>query len=168
MRDYLTEKGFNHTQTVGMMTAVDLEDLSYCVYEENGFSIFTVVTAGVGNAVDSTRTNPYAGPVQPGTINTWIFVNGKLTDEAFIQSIITATEAKAQVLRDLNIKDSVTETVATGTSTDSILIAATQQGKKLDYAGTATELGAVIGKAVYQEMKQSVVNYIKRKKKDAN
>jgi iron complex transport system ATP-binding protein len=165
MRDYLSARGFNPTQTVGMMTAVVLEDCSYRVYDGDDFSILVVVTAGVGNAVDSTRTLPaIAGPVKPGTINSWIFVNGKLTDEAFIQSIITATEAKAQVLRDLEVKDPLTHTVATGTSTDSILIAATQEGKELSYAGTATELGALIGKAVYQEMKQSILNYRERKK----
>ena len=36
----------------------------------------------------------------PGTINTWIFVNGELTEEAFIQSIMTATEAKVKVMND--------------------------------------------------------------------
>lgn len=165
MRDYLTENGFNPAQTVGMMTAVVLEDCSYRLYEGDGFSILVIVTAGVGNAVDSTRTKTIAGRAKPGTINTWIFVNGKLTDEAFIQSIITATEAKVQVLQDLQITDSVTKTAATGTSTDSILIAATQQGKELSYAGTATELGHLIGKAVYEEMKQSILNYLKRKEK---
>lgn len=164
MRDYLADNGFNPSQTVGMMTAVCLEDRSFNMYTGDDFSALVVVTAGVGNAVDCTRANPpIAGPVKPGTINTWIFINGKLTDEAFIQSIITATEAKTQVLRDLNISDSLTKTQATGTSTDSILVAATQQGKGLPYAGTATELGHLIGKAVYQEMKQSVLQYFKRK-----
>lgn len=166
MRDYLTDNGLNPSQTVGMMTAVCLEDKSFNMYTGDDFSALVVVTAGVGNAVDSTRAkSPIAGPVKPGTINTWIFVNGKLTDEAFIQSIITATEAKAQVLRDLNISDSLTKTQATGTSTDSILVAATQQGKELSYAGTATELGHLIGRAVYQEMKQSILHYFKRKEK---
>ncbi len=165
MREYLTNHGFPVSQTVGMMTAVTLEDNSYRVYEGDGFSVMIVVTAGVGNAVDSTRENsPVAAPVKPGTINTWIFVNGKLTDEAYIQSIITATEAKAQVLRDCHILDAHTKKQATGTSTDSILVAATQQGKEIDYAGTATELGAIIGRGVYQEMKQSIQHYFKRKK----
>ncbi|MFD1416403.1 adenosylcobinamide amidohydrolase [Oceanobacillus jeddahense] len=166
MRTYLTHHGFHVSQTVGMMTAVALEDNSHRVYEGDGFSVMIVVTAGVGNAVDSTRMNsPAAGPVKSGTINTWIFVNGKLTDEAYIQAMITATEAKAQVLRDCHILDTVTQKQATGTSTDSILVAATQQGRELDYAGTATELGHIIGKGVYQEMKQSIERYFKRKEK---
>lgn len=146
-----------------MMTAIVLEDYSYGIYEGNDFSILVVVTASVGNAVDSTRARPLVDPVAPGTINTWIFVNGSLTEEAFIQATITATEAKAQVLRELAIQDRKTGTVATGTPTDSILIAATQQGRELDYAGTATELGTLIGNAVYQEMKRAISKTLKRK-----
>lgn len=163
MRNYLAEKGFHSTQTVGMMTAVEMEDYSCGFYQGKGFSILVVVTAGVGAAVDGTRTKPSLEPAGIGTINTWVFINGVLTQEAFIQSIITATEAKAQVLRDLDIKDAKTNTFATGTPTDSILIAATQQGKELEYAGTATELGTLIGGAVYREMKQAISNYLKRK-----
>lgn len=164
MQMYLTNHGFSISQTVGMMTAVTLEDNSCCLYEEKDFSIMIVVTAGVGNAVDSTRMNlSVADPVKLGTINTWIFVNGTLTDEAYIQSMVTATEAKTQVLRDCHILDAVTKKQATGTSTDSILVAATQQGKELDYAGTATELGHLIGKGVYQQTKQSIKHYFKRK-----
>ena len=33
-----------------------------------------------------------------GTINTWVIVNGELPDEAFIQAMITATEAKTKAL----------------------------------------------------------------------
>ena len=42
---------------------------------------------------------------------------------------MTATEAKVKVLQDLEVKDPNTGTIATGTSTDSILIAATQKGE---------------------------------------
>lgn len=163
MQDYLEAHGFPTNQTVGMMTAVELADVSYGLHPGDGFSVFVVVTAGVGNAVDGTRSEVYYGPVVSGTINTWIFVNGHVSEEAFIQSIITATEAKAQVLRDLDIKDRETGTIATGTPTDSMLVAATQQGKKLDYAGTKTELGTLIAKAVYHEMKRAILNYLKRK-----
>lgn len=164
MRTFLSEEGFQPNQTVGMMTAVDLEDYSSGYYEGSGFSLFVVITAGIGGAVDGTRATPSKAPVTAGTINTWIFVNGSLTEEAMIQSVITATEAKAQVLRELQINDKKTNTKATGTATDSILVAATQHGKELDYAGSATELGALIGKAVSLEMKQAILNYLQRKK----
>ena len=77
-------------------------------------------------------------------------MNGELTEEAFIQCIMTATEAKGKVMNDQKVIDQVTGTIATGTSTDSILIAATQKGTCLEFAGTITPLGKLISKAVYE------------------
>jgi iron complex transport system ATP-binding protein len=85
-----------------------------------------------------------------------VFVNGKLTEEAFIQCVMTATEAKVKVLQDLEVKDPNTGTIATGTSTDSILVAATQKGEQFEFAGTITPLGKLIGKGVYQCTKEAI------------
>jgi iron complex transport system ATP-binding protein len=163
MVTFLKVKGFEPSETVGMMTAVFLDDVSFKHVEGTGFSLFVVVTAGVGNAIDASKSEQHTFEQVPGTINTWIFVNGELTEEAFIQSIMTATEAKAKALHDLNIMDSVTGTVATGTSTDSILIAATQAGERLEYAGTITDLGKLIGKAVYECTLEGIQKSQKRK-----
>src|SRR5699024_12026141 len=84
------------------------------------------------------------------TIKTWIIVNGKVTEEAFLQAIVTATEAKTVALRELNVLDQQTNTLATGTSTDSILVAATQTGHNLEFAGPITPLGSKIGTSVHQ------------------
>ena len=107
------------------------------------------VTAGFGNAVDVSEaiTRDYENRI--GTINTWVIVNGELPDEAFIQAMITATEAKAKALQTEQVLDPLTNTIATGTSTDSLLIAATQNGQYLPYAGPITELGKQIGHGVY-------------------
>ncbi|WP_338471472.1 adenosylcobinamide amidohydrolase [Niallia sp. XMNu-256] len=164
MANYLRKSGFEPSQTVGMMTAVVTEDVVSKVYEENGCSILVVVTAGVGNAVDVSKSYEQNFDIQqPGTINTWVFVNGNLTEEAFIQSIMTATEAKVKVLQKLEVKDPRTETLATGTSTDSILIAAIQKGKSFEFAGTITPLGRLIGKGVYQCTKEAIQKSNRRK-----
>ncbi|WP_160723310.1 adenosylcobinamide amidohydrolase [Bacillus sp. USDA818B3_A] len=150
MSAFLKENGFEPAETVGMMTAVYLEDVVYQLYEQDDLSIFVVVTAGVSNAIDASKSEIHSFENIPGTINTWIFVNGELTEEAFIQAIMTATEAKGKALYDQKVIDKVTGTIATGTSTDSILIAATQEGKCQEIAGTITPLGKLIGKAVYE------------------
>lgn len=150
MLEFLKINGFEPGETVGMMTAVFLDDVSYRFLNDDDFSIFVMVTAGVGNAVDASQSKQHPFHLTPGTINTWVFVNGNLTEEAFIQSVMTATESKTKALHDLAIKDKVTNTIATGTSTDSILIAATQRGKAVEFAGTITPLGKLIGQAVYE------------------
>lgn len=165
MTDYLRKYGFEPTETVGMMTAVYLEAVSYRFLQSDGFSLFVVVTAGVGNAVDASLADQHSSAPRPGTINTWIFVNGHLAEEAFIHAIVTATEAKVKALHELGVKDPVTNTLATGTSTDSMLIAATQRGTMLQYAGTITPLGKLISRGVYDCTIEAIEKSRKRVKR---
>lgn len=164
METFLRNKHFDLSVTVGMMTAVYLDDVVYRFYQRDGFSVFVVVTAGIANAVDVTRSEEHSSQWTAGTINLWIFVNGHLSEAAFIQSVMTATETKVKVMLEQNITDPLTGTQATGTSTDSILIAATQQGEKLAYAGTITPLGQLISRAVYECMTEAVQKNKRRNK----
>ncbi|MFA1821984.1 adenosylcobinamide amidohydrolase [Virgibacillus oceani] len=163
MKDYLIANGFHPNDTVGMMTAAWLSDVSFHFLEAEACSVFIVVTAASGNAVDASRGQKRTMEIKPGTINIWVLVNGKLSEEAFIQSIMTATEAKVSAIKEMGILDAETNTTATGTSTDSILIGASQQGKVLSYGGTATPLGQLVGKGVYQCTKKALENYFKRR-----
>lgn len=163
MVDYLKRNGFYPNHTVAMMTAVELTNVSYRYYEGDGFSVLIVVTASIGNATDASVGKTDRSGFQPGTINLWVFINGKLQDEAFIQCIMTTTEAKAKALQAMEIKDQETNTQATGTPTDSILIAATQRGQILPHAGTATPLGRLVGKGVFQCTKQAIKNNFNRR-----
>jgi len=161
MKEYLLQEGFHPDDTVSMMTAVNIADYEKQYLEGENFSVFVLATAAGGNAVDASRSQGEA-IFKPGTINLWIFVNGNLTDQAFIQAIISATESKVKALNDLEVKDKNTNTLASGTPTDSILIAGTQQGEPLEFAGTATELGQLIGKAVYHCVIASLKRYFQR------
>lgn len=160
MRLYLDKYDLKETETVAMMTAANLNNVGIIEIEVYDFSLLVVVTAGVRNAVDASLGDKHAFVTTPGTINTWIFVSGELTEEAFLQSIVTATEAKTIALREANIIDPITDTLASGTSTDSILIAATQKGAKLEFAGPITPLGSQIGKTVYQATQKAIKNYL--------
>src|SRR5690625_7185478 len=111
-----------------MMTAVNLKHVSHRFWEDTNFSLLVVVTAGDGNATDSTKAS-IKRETSPGTSNTWISVNGKLSEEAYIQSNKTAPEAKAQALKGLAINDKKTKKGHTGTTTDMILQPPTQQEK---------------------------------------
>lgn len=150
MADYITSLGLLPLDTVGMMTAVVLEDVAYQLFSDGDSSVFIVVTAGVGNAIDASVSNREVYAYKPGTINTWIFVNGRLTDEAFIQAIMIATEVKGKVLQNEQVVDQQTGTIATGTSTDSISIAATQMGTTHEYAGSYTKLGRLISRGILE------------------
>ncbi|WP_226086382.1 heme ABC transporter ATP-binding protein [Mesobacillus sp. S13] len=147
MADYLQENGFIPSETVGMMTAVPVETASYRSFEAEGMSIFIIVSAG------STHRD------SPRNINTWLFINGKISEEAFIQSAMTAAEAKISVLQELEGSGAGVAGQPAGISTDSICIAATQQGEEISYAGTATPLGKLISEGIYTCTKEAILNY---------
>ncbi|MFD1205663.1 MULTISPECIES: adenosylcobinamide amidohydrolase [Sporosarcina] len=161
--NYLERHGFHLTETVGMMTAVMTEHVEIGEYEADFGSILIAVTAGVGNAVDASKAIERERENRIGTINTWVIMNGQLTEEAFIQAMITATEAKTKALQNENIKDPLTGTIATGTSTDSLLVAATQTGEMLSYAGPVSPLGKLIGHGVYDCTIRALKAYKKAK-----
>ncbi|MET3575750.1 adenosylcobinamide amidohydrolase [Bhargavaea ullalensis] len=161
MRDWLSGNGFPLSQTAAMMTAAMTEDAVIGEYGTPDAPVVVCVTAGVGNAVDASIG---AGrEMYAGTINTWVIVNGHLTDEALIQGMVTATEAKTKAMHAEEVLDPLTGTVATGTSTDSLLIAATQTGVRYPYAGTVTELGGAIGRGVYECTVRAIRKYRVRK-----
>jgi len=144
--------------SVAMMTAVHLTNA--CVVSRplgnlpNG--VMALVTAGVGNAVDISVSNQddprlvLRATPKVGTINTFVFLDAQLTDGALVNACLSATEAKVQALRQVGVKDPYSGTPATGTSTDSVSIAATQRGDATPYAGSGTLLGRALGEAVYQ------------------
>ncbi|MCZ2257495.1 adenosylcobinamide amidohydrolase [Sporosarcina sp. G11-34] len=163
MASYLEQQGFNTSETVGMMTAVTTEHAEVEEYKGDFGSVVIAVTAGVGNAVDVSEALTRDREHKVGTINTWVIVNGQLPDEAFIQAMITATEAKTKALQTEEVKDPLTGTIATGTSTDSLLVAATQYGEYLPYAGPITELGKLVGHGVYECTVRALRAYKKAK-----
>lgn len=110
------------------------------------------VTVGLGNKARAGAELP-AASLYPGTINTIIVIDGQLTDAAMVGAVITATEAKAAALQSLGIE--VHGLPATGTTTDAVLIATTCRGHLYSYAGTATALGYMIGRTVYEAIMAS-------------
>ena len=159
--EYLIKEGISPTNTVGMMTAVDTKKAVIKQFQMPFGEVFVVVTAGVGNAVDVSQSYKRNDYFHVGTINTWVIINGKLSDEAFVQAMMTATEAKSKALQQEEVYDFISNTIATGTPTDSLLIAATQNGKLMQYGGPITEVGQVIGKGVFEATVEAIQTYRK-------
>lgn len=156
---FIEAKGFKPTDTVAMMTAVDVGQVVVESCEFAGGSIVVAVTAGAGNGTDVSLTHLKERKRRVGTVNTWIFVNGTLAEEAFLQAMMTATEAKAKAFQEEKVIDPFTGTIATGTPTDSLLVAATQQGAHFQYAGPISELGRHIGKTVFEATTEAIRRY---------
>jgi adenosylcobinamide hydrolase len=162
MNVFLRKEGLQPDQTASMLTAASLKDVgSYQLAwgeqgAAEGLEVQAWVTVGLSNKARSGHELPITS-IYPGTINSIILINGALTDAAMVNAVITATEAKTAALQDLGVRIHGHEDgkLATGTTTDAVLIAVTQQGRLHQYAGTATQLGYLIGRTVYESVMKS-------------
>ncbi|MEW9698614.1 adenosylcobinamide amidohydrolase [Paenibacillus sp. SI8] len=167
MNTFLAEEGIDSHVTASMLTAAKVKHVGFSslCWEEAAqvelsthgdsrerLQVASWVTVGLGNKARAGAELP-ASSLYPGTINSIVIINGLLTDAAMVNAVITATEAKTAALQALGIK--VGGAFATGTTTDAVLIAATGRGRLLSYAGTATQLGYLIGRTVYEAVMAS-------------
>ena len=68
--------------------------------------------------------------------------------------------SESRALYDLGVKDHETGAVATGTTTDAMVLGVSGNatyGVNHHYAGTATDLGGMIGRLVYESVTESIV-----------
>lgn len=147
-------------ETTGLLTAVKLQHVSVAEVQGSDAAVFCCTTAGVSNSAraGSERTT-FPASYTPGTINIMIAVDGRLDPSAMVGAIMTATEAKTAALSDLGVTDAENGLSATGTTTDSIMIGVSQSADYSvihPYAGTATDLGSMIGRLVYTTVTESL------------
>lgn len=152
--------GFSPERVIGLITAADVHNAEITNEDFNGVSLTTIVTAGThfsATAGDEITSHPNLSQTRThGTINTIILIDGNLTDSCLAQALTTATEAKTVALRELDIRSHFSTALASGTVTDSTVIACTQRGTTRRYAGTATRLGEGIGRSVKNAVKGAI------------
>jgi len=126
---------------VGFMTAAEVGKV-LSIARSGGVTAY--VTAGITNPAVAGDVPP---PWTPGTINIALVVDEGLTVGAMANAIMTATEAKTYTLLRLGYN-------ATGTTSDGIGVFAPEG--EVEWAGTATELGVSIGRAVRNALEESI------------
>ncbi|MEP7200176.1 MAG: adenosylcobinamide amidohydrolase [Chloroflexota bacterium] len=130
---------------VGLLTAVKLERARGAVAQSGALTVAALVTLGLSNPMAAGISAP--AMLDVGTINMILLIDGNLTRAAQVNAVITATEAKTLVLIESGVKTR-DGSPTTGTSTDAVVVACTGRGERLPYAGTATEIGWLIGRSV--------------------
>jgi adenosylcobinamide amidohydrolase len=138
---------------VGMLTAVDLRNVSTSTGVVSGKNLLVVATAGTSNA---TRPGEAQSTQGIGTINLVVVYEGDMTESCMVNVVLTVTEAKSATLRRLDIRTRKTGILATGTSTDTVAICCLGDGKPLRYAGSATEIGNTLGRTVESSIQESL------------
>ena len=138
---------------VGLLTAASVADVVQC--EDEGVH----AAATVGLRVPAWAAAP-AGPAdrelgpawRPGTINIIVSVPVPLHDGAYVNAVMTATEAKTQAVLEAGFR-------ATGTASDAVCIAAPAAGEPEDFAGPRSLWGARIARAVHSAVQAGAGRY---------
>lgn len=153
---------------VGVMTAAYTEYARCAARSLGGVSVAAVVSIGLSNTSSAGVTPPIGGgPVDgatapgPGTINVILLVDAALSPAAMVNAVITATEAKTMTLAEWAVKTSDGDP-ASGTSTDTVVVACTGRGEELRYAGPATGVGWLAARAVRAAMTQICEEKVER------
>ncbi|WP_221057413.1 adenosylcobinamide amidohydrolase [Methanoculleus chikugoensis] len=136
--DLLTARHGVFRDYFGLLTAVEMHHL--CVLQYDFVTVF--ITAGV--------TNPTAPPTAPHTINIIVYSREGMVDSALLETIVTATGAKAQALHDLGYD-------FPGTTTDAVVVACERDAPQANtYAGTLTEVGSRVHAAVLRGLPEAL------------
>ncbi len=161
-------------QTVTMGTAANMHHAALVHKTFRDLEVLAVVTGGVegnsGRAGDpasvfekedgfESLADFQQAAEKPGTINIMVFISRPLTDAAITRSIMTATEAKSAALQELNVNSRYSDSLATGTGTDQIIIAAQDppdETYRLTWAGKHSKLGELIGVTVKEAVKETL------------
>lgn len=156
------KKKFNLSDsTIGLLTAVEMNDIVLINEKVNNIEYTIILTAGLTNTSapniedldiikkDNNLSN------KPGTINIILIINGKLKEHTIVNLFITITESKTLLLNMLGIRTSEGR-LATGTSTDTIVVGYTGNGQLIEWSGYATEFGQSIGQSVFKALKKAL------------
>ncbi len=139
---------------VAMLTAAKIQNLSMTTRQVGDITITVVATAGWRHG-ESSGEDIENSHYTHGTINIIVFLNGNPTDSCLVSLFLTATEAKTAAMNDYDIRSRYTGDAATGTITDSLSVAVTGQGEKIELGGPASTVGQLVGSAVRQAVKEA-------------
>ncbi|MGX6444272.1 ATP-binding cassette domain-containing protein [Neobacillus sp. K501] len=124
-----------HEQAAGIMTAANLGDMVMVKEEIENIQMMAIVT---GDTL--------------GSINLMLFIDAHFTDGALVDGYMAAIEAKVKALQDHHMVDSQ----KVSKSTDTLLLALTQQGEILPNASSGTMFGEGIRQIVYRAIKEAI------------
>jgi len=143
------------TDTVGLMTAVDVRNVAVAsrVYEK--LKVSALVTAGLSWPAAVGDKEIYKPPLS-GTINTIILIDGNLTDGCLVNLVSAVAEAKVLALRRLDVRSRFSGLPATGTTSDAVAVACTGRGEEVPHGGSATRLGEMVGEAVGRALEEAI------------
>ena len=159
IQNYCHDCGW-HGTAVGMMTAASMNSFRMIKKSAQGIDILVLVTSGLANARRAGDLAEYRQMTSSikaaGTINLVVITTARLTEAAFIEALLITTEAKCAALQDAGVMSPVSNKVATGTGTDSVVVVSGHGPDEVQYCGKHVLFGELLGKAVIEAVSASI------------
>ncbi|MBE0512380.1 adenosylcobinamide amidohydrolase [Candidatus Bathyarchaeota archaeon] len=160
LRKEASKLNLSQDKVVGLMTAADLQNAEVTSRKYEDVTLSVLVTAGISfSATAGDKIASKYGSFrfkEFGTINIIVLIDGNLTESCMVNVMNTVTEAKTVALKELDIRSRFSGDLASGTVTDSVVVACTKRGSPIKYAGTATMIGELVGKSVKESVKKVI------------
>ncbi len=149
---------------VGLMTSRRLDTFSDVTSEWGGLSARAIATVGLGNALSVGDPPGAAGRI--GTVNVMCHISVALTEEAQLEAVSVAVEARTVAILESGVKSTLTDRAATGTGTDCLVIASPAgTARAARYAGKHTEVGHAIGACVRSAVAAGARNWVEGRRR---
>lgn len=131
---------------VGLLTAARIADAQVIIERDDAATVAAIVTLGISHPT-AAGVSMASRQSRPGTINTIVLVDGKLSPAAHVNALMTATEAKSLVMAECSVHTPEGH-LASGTGSDALVVAHTERGTRFEYGGPISHIGAMVGRAV--------------------
>jgi iron complex transport system ATP-binding protein len=143
---------------VGLLTAAWTEKAAQASDAGEGLATVAVATVGLSNPVGAGRCR--AATWTPSTINTIVVVDASPEPAALVNLVVTVTEAKTLALAEAGVR-APDGGLASGTSSDAVVVAATGRGRRCRFGGPASELGAMVGRTVKSALEVGIRHWVR-------
>jgi len=146
---------------VGLLTARDLRTFQSAFVVADDCAVRCIATVGMGNGVavgEPVTASSMSLKRTVGTINLLCQLSVAVSEEALIEALAIATEAKTSAVLDAALPSPASGRPITGTGTDCVVIAAPprRNDRQRIYAGKHTTLGYAIGAAVREAVRKGI------------
>ncbi len=142
---------------IGLLTSAWTEKAVVAEAGGAGLTALAVVTVGLSNRITAGQTP--VGLWAPTTINAIVVVDGDPEAAALVNAVMTVTEVKTSLLASVGLRCGDGR-VASGTSTDAVVVAATGRGPRCKFGGPISDFGWVIARAAHDALDVGIRRWI--------
>lgn len=152
-----------HQDAVHLMTSREVGHHHLATARSGPATASCLATVGLGNAARVGAAPHVDKPL--GTVNLLAHVDRPLSGAALIEAVSIASQARTTAIIDLDLHRNGEQ--VTGTGTDCVVIAAPDRDGGESFAGLHTDVGAAIGRAVYDAISKGGIDWVREQRERA-